>query len=351
MTQGQVTVREGRFGPYVTDGETNASLRKGDDVETITSSGRPSCWPTAGRAGRRKKKAAKKTPAKKTTAKKAPAKKAAAKKTAAKAAAAGHRRLSRCAGAGGRRAAGPAGAASFGPVAADYAVLRPGYPADAVAFLARRPAPAGPRPRGGHRPADRRGWVAAGHEVVAVDLSRAMLGGVARPAAAVATAAGRPRRSRCPTPPWTPSSPARPRTGSTRSGGRASSAACCGPGDVVGFVWNTRDERVPWVRALGELLAAEARGHQADQGVVDRFAAELAASVDVARLRDRPAGHPRAGRRGASPPAATWPPWTTRGGRRSSAGCATCWPSIPTPGAATVLELPYTTRAYRLTPR
>ena len=35
VTGGQITVREGRFGPYVTDGETNASLRKGDDVETI----------------------------------------------------------------------------------------------------------------------------------------------------------------------------------------------------------------------------------------------------------------------------------------------------------------------------
>jgi DNA topoisomerase-1 len=31
-----VVVKEGRFGPYVTDGETNASLRKGDDVESIT---------------------------------------------------------------------------------------------------------------------------------------------------------------------------------------------------------------------------------------------------------------------------------------------------------------------------
>ena len=29
-------VKEGRFGPYVTDGETNASLRRGDDPESIT---------------------------------------------------------------------------------------------------------------------------------------------------------------------------------------------------------------------------------------------------------------------------------------------------------------------------
>ncbi len=29
-------IKDGRFGPYVTDGETNASLRKGDEVETLT---------------------------------------------------------------------------------------------------------------------------------------------------------------------------------------------------------------------------------------------------------------------------------------------------------------------------
>ena len=31
-----MVIKDGRFGPYVTDGETNASLRKGDAVETIT---------------------------------------------------------------------------------------------------------------------------------------------------------------------------------------------------------------------------------------------------------------------------------------------------------------------------
>jgi DNA topoisomerase I len=31
-----MVVKDGRFGPYVTDGDTNASLRKGDEVESLT---------------------------------------------------------------------------------------------------------------------------------------------------------------------------------------------------------------------------------------------------------------------------------------------------------------------------
>jgi len=31
-----MVIKDGRFGPYVTDGETNASLRKGDEIESLT---------------------------------------------------------------------------------------------------------------------------------------------------------------------------------------------------------------------------------------------------------------------------------------------------------------------------
>ena len=31
-----LVVKDGRFGPYVTDGETNASLRRGEDVDGLT---------------------------------------------------------------------------------------------------------------------------------------------------------------------------------------------------------------------------------------------------------------------------------------------------------------------------
>jgi len=86
-----VVLREGRFGPYVTDGTVNASLRKGDDAESLTIerasellAERRATAPSSGRRGARKaparKAPARKAPAKKVPAKKVPAKKAPAKK-------------------------------------------------------------------------------------------------------------------------------------------------------------------------------------------------------------------------------------------------------------------------------
>jgi DNA topoisomerase-1 len=69
-----MVIKDGRFGPYVTDGETNASLRKGDDVLSITDERAAELL--ADRRARGPVKRAKKAPAKK-AAKKAPAKKAA----------------------------------------------------------------------------------------------------------------------------------------------------------------------------------------------------------------------------------------------------------------------------------
>ncbi|MFJ8073849.1 type I DNA topoisomerase [Streptomyces sp. NPDC096176] len=83
VSERPVVVKDGRFGPYVTDGETNATLRTGDSVDDIT--------PERGyellaekRAKGPAKKTAKKAPAKKTAAKKTAAKKTTAKKTTAK---------------------------------------------------------------------------------------------------------------------------------------------------------------------------------------------------------------------------------------------------------------------------
>jgi DNA topoisomerase-1 len=88
-----MAVKDGRYGPYVTDGETNASLRTrdGDTVEGLTPErasellqARRDAGPTprksAAKKAPSKKAAAKKASARKSAAKQAPAKKAAAKK-------------------------------------------------------------------------------------------------------------------------------------------------------------------------------------------------------------------------------------------------------------------------------
>ncbi|WP_411157597.1 type I DNA topoisomerase [Nocardia farcinica] len=82
-----MVIKDGRFGPYVTDGETNASLRKGDEVESITDERAAELLAdrrARGPVKKTAKKAAKKTTAKKTAATKTAATKTAATKTTAK---------------------------------------------------------------------------------------------------------------------------------------------------------------------------------------------------------------------------------------------------------------------------
>ena len=81
-----MVIKDGRFGPYVTDGETNASLRKGDEVDTLTVERAAELLADRRARGPAPKRAARKAPAKKTATKASAAKKTtsgAAKKTTA----------------------------------------------------------------------------------------------------------------------------------------------------------------------------------------------------------------------------------------------------------------------------
>ena len=79
-----VVIKDGRFGPYFTDGEINVTLRRGDDPATVTPERAFELLAEKRAKGPTKKRTTRKTAAKKTTTKKTAAKKTATKKTAAK---------------------------------------------------------------------------------------------------------------------------------------------------------------------------------------------------------------------------------------------------------------------------
>lgn len=83
----KVVAKDGRFGVYVTDGETNASIGKGDRIEELLPERAFELLAIRREQGPSKKRPAKKSAAKKSTAKKTAAKKTAAKKSGPKKAA------------------------------------------------------------------------------------------------------------------------------------------------------------------------------------------------------------------------------------------------------------------------
>jgi SAM-dependent methyltransferase len=180
----------------------------------------------------------------------------------------------------GARAEWEARRASFGSVAADYAALRPGYPAAAVTALL-GPAPLRVADVGAGTGLLTEALLAAGHEVVAVDPAPPMLDQLRARLPAVAAQVGGAEAL-----PLADGDVDAVVAGQAAHWFEPAAAAAemrrvLRPGGVVGLVWNTRDERVPWVAALGELLSAEARGHEADQSVVAALARALDATVEV----------------------------------------------------------------------
>ena len=83
-TDKPVVIKDGRFGPYITDGQTNVTVPRSEDPATISAERAFELLADKRAKGPAKKRTTRKTTAKKTTTKKAAAKKTAAKKTAAK---------------------------------------------------------------------------------------------------------------------------------------------------------------------------------------------------------------------------------------------------------------------------
>ena len=83
-TEKPVVIKDGRFGPYITDGQTNVTVPRSEDPATISAERAFELLADKRAKGPAKKRTAKKTTAKKATTKKATTKKAAAKKTTAK---------------------------------------------------------------------------------------------------------------------------------------------------------------------------------------------------------------------------------------------------------------------------
>ncbi len=183
---------------------------------------------------------------------------------------------------------------SFGAVAADYAAWRPGYPAEVVAFLAGGAA-GHDRPRrildlGAGTGLLTERLVAAGHDVVAADVSADMLAELSARLPGVPTLLT--GAESLPLPDGDRDVIVAAQAAHWFEPGAASREflRVLAPGGAVGFVWNTEEVATPWAAELAGLLAEGTRDQTGDrpegnQAVVDAFATRLRADVEVQRTR------------------------------------------------------------------
>ena len=173
-------------------------------------------------------------------------------------------------------------ARSFGSVAASYAVLRPTYPPESVAFLT-----SGGGAAAGRRVLDLGAGtglltellVAAGHEVVAVDPSAAMLGQLASRLPDVPTVVAGAEALPLPDDDVDVVTAAQAAHWFDPGPAAAEMARVLRPGGTIGLLWSLRDDRAPWVAALSAILAAEGVERFRPATVADTLARELAADV------------------------------------------------------------------------
>jgi SAM-dependent methyltransferase len=183
----------------------------------------------------------------------------------------------------GRSAAWEERARSFGSVAAQYAVLRPAYPSDLVPFLVDGDVSGG----SGCRVLDLGAGtglltellVAAGHEVMAVDPSVAMLEQLTSRLPGVTTAVGHAESLPLPDATVDVVAAAQAAHWFDPAPAAAEISRVLRPGGTVGLVWSLRDDRAPWVAALSAILAAENVERFRPRTVADAFARELDADL------------------------------------------------------------------------
>ncbi|WP_234988187.1 class I SAM-dependent methyltransferase [Demequina sp. NBRC 110056] len=147
---------------------------------------------------------------------------------------------------------------SFGAAAADYERGRPGYPADAVAWMVGASPLAVVADVGAGTGKLTRALVAAGHGVIAVDPDPQMLAALAAAVPEAGRVEGTAERL-----PLAAQSADAVVLGQAWhwvdvAEGSAEIARVLRPGGTLGLVWNIRDESVPWVAELTKAMHGSA---------------------------------------------------------------------------------------------